>query len=61
VDHVAIVRDDGRPVKTHREEDTEPLPADEWVEVPTDLPACTALRGQPCRDYVPYVNVPADG
>lgn len=27
------------------------------VEVPTELPPCNALRGQPCRDYLPYLNV----
>ncbi len=32
------------------------LPLVPGIEVPTDLPACTALRGQPCREYVPYEN-----
>jgi len=31
------------------------------VEVPTPLPECTALRGQPCRDHVPLVNAPLGG
>ncbi|MFZ4517652.1 MAG: CocE/NonD family hydrolase [Microthrixaceae bacterium] len=26
---------------------------------PAQLPACGALRGQPCRDYVPFTNAPA--
>lgn len=34
------------------------LPLVPGVEVPTELPACTALRGQPCREYVPYENLP---
>ncbi len=37
------------------------LPLIPNVEVPTPLPeVCTALRGQPCRDYAPLENVPAD-
>lgn len=28
------------------------------VEVPAERPACGALRGQPCRPYVPLVNQP---
>ena len=28
------------------------------IEVPTELPACNALRGQPCRSYVPVANTP---
>jgi predicted acyl esterase len=32
------------------------LPTIPGVEVPTDRPACGALRGQPCRDYVPAAN-----
>jgi predicted acyl esterase len=28
------------------------------VEVPAERPACGALRGQPCRPYVPVVNQP---
>jgi hypothetical protein len=36
------------------------LPLIPSVEVPTALPPCHALRGQPCRDYVPYVNTPSD-
>jgi len=34
------------------------LPLIPGIEVPTDLPPCNALRGQPCREYVPYENVP---
>jgi predicted acyl esterase len=28
--------------------------------VPSPLPACPSLRGQPCRAYVPYVNTPGN-
>ena len=28
------------------------------VDVPTELPPCESLRGQPCRPYVPLVNRP---
>jgi hypothetical protein len=32
------------------------LPVVESVEVPTELPPCPGLRGQPCRDYEPLEN-----
>jgi predicted acyl esterase len=32
------------------------LPVVPGVEVPTALPPCPGLRGQPCRDYQPIVN-----
>jgi len=32
------------------------LPLLPGLEVPTDLPPCPALRGQPCRPYVPIDN-----
>lgn len=32
------------------------LPVVPNVDVPTGLPACPSLRGQPCRDYVPQTN-----
>jgi len=32
------------------------LPVVPSVEVPTDLPPCPGLRGEPCRDYVPFEN-----
>lgn len=32
------------------------LPVIPGLLVPTPLPACEALRGQPCRDYVPFTN-----
>ena len=35
------------------------LPVLPDVQVPTALPACPSLRGQPCRDYVPLENTPA--
>ena len=34
------------------------LPVLPGVEVPTPLPACPSLRGQPCRVYTPRSNVP---
>ena len=36
------------------------LPEAPGVAVPTGLPPCPSLRGQPCRDYTPIVNR-ADG
>jgi predicted acyl esterase len=35
------------------------LPVVPGVSVPTGLPPCPGLRGEPCRDYKPYVNQPA--
>ena len=35
------------------------LPVVPSLEVPTELPPCPGLRGEPCRDYVPFVNQPA--
>ena len=32
------------------------LPVVPGVTVPTGLPPCPGLRGEPCRDYQPYVN-----
>ena len=32
------------------------LPLVGGVSVPTGLPPCPGLRGQPCRDYVPFAN-----
>jgi uncharacterized protein len=32
------------------------LPVVSGVSVPTGLPPCPGLRGEPCRDYSPYVN-----
>jgi uncharacterized protein len=32
------------------------LPVVPGVEVPTGLPPCPGLRGEPCRDYQPYAN-----
>ncbi|MEA2467836.1 MAG: uncharacterized protein QOJ57_1962 [Thermoleophilaceae bacterium] len=32
------------------------LPVVPGVNVPTGLPPCPGLRGQPCRDYQPFVN-----
>jgi predicted acyl esterase len=35
------------------------LPVVPGVSVPTGLPPCPGLRGEPCRTYQPYVNEPA--
>ena len=35
------------------------LPVVPGVEVPTGLPPCPGLRGEPCREYVPFTNQPA--
>ena len=35
------------------------LPMIPTVDVPTPLPPCHALRGQPCREHVPFANSPA--
>jgi hypothetical protein len=35
------------------------LPLIPALAVPTKLPACPSLRGQPCRDYTPYDNTAA--
>ena len=32
------------------------LPTIPGLEAPTPLPACPAVRSQPCREYVPHVN-----
>jgi hypothetical protein len=32
------------------------LPVVPGVKVPTGLPPCPGLRGEPCRDYVPFKN-----
>ena len=36
------------------------LPVVPGVEVPTELPPCPGLRGEPCRDYQAFANQPAD-
>lgn len=35
------------------------LPVVPGVSVPTGLPPCPGLRGQPCRDYQAFANLPA--
>jgi uncharacterized protein len=35
------------------------LPVVSGVSVPTGLPPCPGLRGEPCRSYVAYMNVPS--
>jgi hypothetical protein len=35
------------------------LPVIPQAGIPTELPPCPALRGQPCRDYQPLANLPA--
>ena len=37
------------------------LPIVPGVTVPTGLPPCPGLRGEPCRDFVPFANTPAPG
>jgi predicted acyl esterase len=37
------------------------LPVLPGAEVPTGLPPCPGLRGEPCRDYKPYKNRAAKG
>jgi hypothetical protein len=32
------------------------LPVVPGIEAPTGLPPCPGLRGEPCRDYEPFVN-----
>jgi hypothetical protein len=32
------------------------LPVVAGMSVPTGLPPCPGLRGEPCRDYQPFVN-----
>jgi hypothetical protein len=36
------------------------LPVVPGVDVPTALPPCPGLRGEPCRDYQPFMNRPAN-
>jgi hypothetical protein len=36
------------------------LPIVPGVSTSTGLPPCPGLRGEPCRDYVPYANTPAE-
>ncbi len=35
------------------------LPVVPGIAVPAGLPPCPGLRGEPCREYVPFVNRPA--
>jgi uncharacterized protein len=35
------------------------LPVVPGIAVPTGLPPCPGLRGEPCREYVPFTNRPA--
>jgi putative CocE/NonD family hydrolase len=37
------------------------LPVVPGLDVPTPLPPCPGLRGQPCRTYEPMENEPAEG
>ena len=36
------------------------LPVIPDIDVPTELPACYSLRGQPCREYQEYTNQPME-
>jgi hypothetical protein len=35
------------------------LPVVGGIDVPTGLPPCPGLRGEPCRAYAPIANSPA--
>jgi len=35
------------------------LPVIKGSTAPSPLPACPSLRGQPCREHVPFVNTPS--
>lgn len=37
------------------------LPVVQGVTIPTPLPPCPSLRGEPCRPYVPLVNISLNG
>jgi len=37
------------------------LPVVRGVDVPTSLPPCPSLRGEPCRTYQAISNPPAGG
>jgi len=50
--NVAIARSNSRPSSLI-------LPVVPNVNVPTGLPPCPGLRGEPCRNYSPYTNHPA--
>jgi hypothetical protein len=32
------------------------LPVVPGLDIPTELPPCPGLRGQPCRPYEPFAN-----
>ncbi len=53
-DPAAVAVSYGRPVRSQLT-----LPVVPGVEVPDELPPCPGLRGEPCRDYVPFENRPA--
>lgn len=36
------------------------LPIVSGIDVPADYPPCPSLRGQPCREFTPVANTPAD-
>jgi len=47
----AVAHDDAHPSSIA-------LPLVPGIEAPAELPPCESLRGQPCREYVPYENTP---
>jgi predicted acyl esterase len=47
----ALHIDGGATVEIALDESRVVLPVVPGVDIPTELPACTALRGQPCREY----------
>ena len=46
---VAIARSKARPSRLT-------LPVVPHFDIPTELPPCPGLRGEPCRDFVPFAN-----
>jgi hypothetical protein len=47
----ALHIDGGATVEIALDESRVVLPVVPGVDIPTELPACTALRAQPCREY----------
>jgi predicted acyl esterase len=61
--HFEALPADGEVINTVSRSEATPsrivLPVVPDIDVPTDLPACGALRGQPCRPYEESTNDPA--
>lgn len=62
--HFMLLEHDAPPTHTIGHDAAHPssvaLPLIPTVEVPTPLPDCARLRGQPCRPYLPYENTPIE-